>query len=157
MKKNKNLTYTLTSNLPLTHLELLKKYYSEVFNVEMINTFIKEAKKPKKNRAILSIQNDDSLEGTFGELQDYQIIIWIKDKNKIIFKNRILKFDFRSNKTKEWIKYHVDNNDFVDLIDFQVSQYCQKYIKRDKDLNEIKIKNDDFQNKYRYENDKMNL
>lgn len=157
MKKNKNLTYTLTSNLPLTHLELLKKYYSEVFNVEMINTFIKEAKKPKKNRAILSIQNDDSLEGTFGELQDYQMIIWIKDKNKIIFKNRILKFDFRSNKTKEWIKYHVDNNDFVDLIDFQVSQYCQKYIKRDKDLNEIKIKNDDFQNKYRYENDKMNL
>lgn len=157
MKKNKNLTLTLTSNLPLTHLELLKKYYSEVFNVEMINTFIKEAKKPKKNHAILSIQNDDSLEGAFGELQDYQMIIWIKDKNKIIFKNRILKFDFRSNKTKEWIKYHVDNNDFVDLIDFQVSQYCQKYIKRDKDLNEIKIKNDDFQNKYRYENDKMDL
>lgn len=157
MKKNKNLTFTHTSNLPLTHLELLKKYYSEVFNVEMINTFIKEAKKPKKNRAILSIQNDDSLEGTFGELQDYQMIIWIKDKNKIIFKNRILKFDFRSNKTKEWIKYHVDNNDFVDLIDFQVSQYCQKYMKRDKDLNEIKIKNDDFQNKYRYENDKMDL
>lgn len=157
MKKNKNLTFTHTANLSLTHLELLQKYYSEVFNVEMINTFIKEAKKPKKNRAILSIQNDDSLEGTFGELQDYQMIIWIKDKNKIIFKNRILKFDFRSNKTKEWIKYHVDNNDFVDLIDFQVSQYCQKYMKKDKDFNRIKIKNNDFQNKYRYENNKMDL
>lgn len=157
MKKNKNLTFTHTPNLPLTHLELLKKYYSEVFNVEMINTFIKETKKTKKNRAILSIQNDDSLEGIFGELQDYQMIIWIKDKNKIIFKNRILKFDFRSNKTKEWIKYHVDNNDFVDLIDFQVSQYCQKYMKKDKDFNKIKIKNNDFQNKYRYENNKMDL
>lgn len=157
MKKNKNLTLMHTANLPLTHLELLKKYYSEVFNVEMINIFIKEAKKSKKNSVILSIQNDKSLEETFGELQDYQMIIWIKDKNKIIFKNKILKFDFKSNKTKEWIKYHVDNNDFVDLIDFQVSQYCQKYMKKDKDFNEIKIKNNDFQNKYRYENNKMDL
>lgn len=157
MKKNKNLTLTHTANLPLTHLELLKKYYSEVFNVEMINIFIKETKKSKKNSAILSIQNDKSLEETFGELQDYQMIIWIKDTNKIIFKNKILKFDFKSNKTKEWIKYHVDNNDFVDLIDFQVSQYCQKYMKKDKDFNEIKIKNNDFQNKYRYKNDKMDL
>ena len=61
------------------------------------------------------------------------------------------------NKTKEWIKYHMNDDNFVDLVDFQVSQYCQKYMKSDKDFNEIRAKNDNFQNKYRYKNNKMDL
>ena len=157
MKKNKNLTFTHTANLSLTHLELLQKYYLEVFNVEIINTFIKEMKKQKKNCAILTTQDNGNLEETLGKQQYYQMAIWIKDKNKIIFKDKILKFDFKVNKTKEWIKYHMNDENFVDLVDFQVSQYCQKYMKSDKDLNEIRAKNDSFQNKYRYKNDKMEL
>ena len=157
MKKNKNLTFTQTANLSLTHLELLQKYYLEVFNVEIINTFIKEMKKQKKNCAILTTQDNGNLEETLGKQQYYQMAIWIKDKNKIIFKDKILKFDFKVNKTKEWIKYHMNDENFVDLVDFQVSQYCQKYMKSDKDLNEIRAKNDSFQNKYRYKNDKMEL
>lgn len=157
MKKNKNLTFTHTANLSLTHLELLQKYYSEVFNVEIVNTFIKEMKKQKKNCAILTTQDNGNLEETLGKQLYYQMAIWIKDKNKIIFKDKILKFDFKVNKTKEWIKYHMNDDNFVDLIDFQVSQYCQKYMKSDKDFNEIRAKNDNFQNKYRYKNNKMDL
>lgn len=157
MKKNQNLTFTHTANLSLTHLELLQKYYSEVFNVEIVNTFIKEIEKQKENCAILTIQDNGNLEETLGKQQYYQMAIWIKDKNKIIFKDRILKFDFKVNKTKEWIKYHMNDNNFVDLVDFQVSQYCQKYMKSDKDFNEIRVKNDNFQNKCRYKNDKMDL
>ena len=157
MKKNKNLTFMHTANLSLTHLELLQKYYLEVFNVEIVNTFIKEMKKQKKNCAILTTQDNGNLEETLGKQQYYQMAIWIKDKNKIIFKDRILKFDFKVNKTKEWIKYHMNDDNFVDLVDFQVSQYCQKYMKSDKDFNEIRVKNDNFQNKYRYKNDKMDL
>ena len=157
MEKNKNLTFTHTANLSLTHLELLQKYYSEVFNVEIINTFIKEMEKQKENCAILTIQDNGNLEETLGKQQYYQMAIWIKDKNKIIFKDKILKFDFKVNKTKEWIKYHMNDDNFVDLIDFQVSQYCQKYMKSDKDFNEIRAKNDNFQNKYRYKNNKMDL
>lgn len=157
MKKNKNLTFTHTANLSLTHLELLQKYYSEVFNVEIVNTFIKEMEKQKENCAILTIQDNGNLEETLGKQQYYQMAIWIKDKNKIIFKDKILKFDFKVNKTKEWIKYHMNDDNFVDLVDFQVSQYCQKYMKSDKDFNEIRAKNDNFQNKYRYKNNKMDL
>ena len=157
MKKNKNLTFTHTANLSLTHLELLQKYYSEVFNVEIVNTFIKEMEKQKENCAILTIQDNGNLEETLGKQPYYQMAIWIKDKNKIIFKDKILKFDFKVNKTKEWIKYHMNDDNFVDLVDFQVSQYCQKYMKSDKDFNEIRAKNDNFQNKYRYKNDKMEL
>ena len=157
MKKNKNLTFTHTANLSLTHLELLQKYYSEVFNVEIVNTFIKEMKKQKKNCAILTTQDNGNLEETLGKQQYYQMAIWIKDKNKINFKDKILKFDFKVNKTKEWIKYHMNDDNFVDLIDFQVSQYCQKYMKSDKDFNEIRAKNDNYQNKYRYKNNKMDL
>ena len=157
MEKNKNLTFMNTANLSLTHLELLQKYYLEVFNVEIINTFIKEMKKQKENCAILTTQDNGNLEETLGKQQYYQMAIWIKDKNKIIFKDKILKFDFKVNKTKEWIKYHMNDDNFVDLVDFQVSQYCQKYMKSDKDLNEIRAKNDNFQNKYRYKNDKMEL
>lgn len=157
MKKNKNLTFTHTANLSLTHLELLQKYYSEVFNVEIVNTFIKEMEKQKENCAILTIQDNGNLEETLGKQPYYQMAIWIKDKNKIIFKDKILKFDFKVNKTKEWIKYHMNDDNFVDLVDFQVSQYCQKYMKSDKDFNEIRAKNDNFQNKYRYKNDKMDL
>lgn len=157
MKKNKNLTFTHTANLSLTHLELLQKYYSEVFNVEIVNTFIKEMEKQKENCAILTIQDNGNLEETLGKQPYYQMAIWIKDKNKIIFKDKILKFDFKVNKTKEWIKYHMNDDNFVDLIDFQVSQYCQKYMKSDKDFNEIRAKNDNFQNKYRYKNNKMDL
>ena len=157
MGKNKNLTFMHTANLSLTHLELLQKYYLEVFNVEIINTFIKEMKKQKKNCAILTTQDNGNLEETLGKQQYYQMAIWIKDKNKIIFKDKILKFDFKVNKTKEWIKYHMNDDNFVDLVDFQVSQYCQKYMKSDKDFNEIRAKNDNFQNKYRYKNNKMDL
>ena len=157
MEKNKNLTFMHTANLSLTHLELLQKYYLEVFNVEIINTFIKEMKKQKKNCAILTTQDNGNIEETLGKQQYYQMAIWIKDKNKIIFKDKILKFDFKVNKTKEWIKYHMNDDNFVDLVDFQVSQYCQKYMKSDKDFNEIRAKNDNFQNKYRYKNDKMDL
>ena len=157
MEKNKNLTFTQTANLSLTHLELLQKYYSEVFNVEIVNTFIKEMEKQKENCAILTIQDNGNLEETLGKQQYYQMAIWIKDKNKIIFKDKILKFDFKVNKTKEWIKYHMNDDNFVDLVDFQVSQYCQKYMKSDKDFNEIRAKNDNFQNKYRYKNNKMDL
>ena len=157
MEKNKNLTFTHTANLSLTHLELLQKYYSEVFNVEIVNTFIKEMEKQKENCAILTIQDNGNLEETLGKQPYYQMAIWIKDKNKIIFKDKILKFDFKVNKTKEWIKYHMNDDNFVDLVDFQVSQYCQKYMKSDKDFNEIRAKNDNFQNKYRYKNDKMEL
>lgn len=157
MKKNKNLTFTHTANLSLTRLELLQKYYSEVFNVEIVNTFIKEMKKQKKNCAILTTQDNGNLEETLGKQQYYQMAIWIKDKNKIFFKDKILKFDFKVNKTKEWIKYHMNDDNFVDLVDFQVSQYCQKYMKSDKDFNEIRAKNDNFQNKYRYKNNKMDL
>ena len=157
MEKNKNLTFTHTANLSLTHLELLQKYYLEVFNVKIVNTFIKEMKKQKKNCAILTTQDNGNLEETLGEQQYYQMAIWIKDKNKIIFKDKILKFDFKVNKTKEWIKYHMNDDNFVDLVDFQVSQYCQKYMKSDKDFNEIRAKNDNFQNKYRYKNNKMDL
>lgn len=157
MKKNKNLTFTHTANLSLTHLELLQKYYSEVFNVEIVNTFIKEMKKQKKNCAILTTQDNGNLEETLGKQPYYQMAIWIKDENKIIFKDKILKFDFKVNKTKEWIKYHMNDDNFVDLVDFQVSQYCQKYMKSDKDFNEIRAKNDNFQNKYRYKNNKMDL
>ena len=157
MKKNKNLTFTHTANLYLTRLELLQKYYSEVFNVEIVNTFIKEMKKQKKNCAILTTQDNGNIEETLGKQQYYQMAIWIKDKNKIIFKDKILKFDFKVNKTKEWIKYHMNDDNFVDLVDFQVSQYCQKYMKSDKDFNEIRAKNDNFQNKYRYKNNKMDL
>lgn len=157
MEKNKNLTFMHTANLSLTHLELLQKYYLEVFNVEIVNTFIKEMKKQKKNCAILTTQDNGNLEETLGEQQYYQMAIWIKDKNKIIFKDKILKFDFKVNKTKEWIKYHMNDDNFVDLVDFQVSQYCQKYMKSDKDFNEIRAKNDNFQNKYRYKNNKMDL
>ena len=157
MKKNKNLTFTHTVNLSLTRLELLQEYYSEVFNVEIVNTFIKEMKKQKKNCAILTTQDNGNLEETLGKQQYYQMAIWIKDKNKIIFKDKILKFDFKVNKTKEWIKYHMNDDNFVDLVDFQVSQYCQKYMKSDKDFNEIRAKNDNFQNKYRYKNNKMDL
>lgn len=157
MKKNKNLTFTHTANLSLTHLELLQRYYSEVFNVEIVNTFIKEMEKQKKNCAILTTQDNGNLEETLGKQQYYQMAIWIKDKNKTIFKDKILKFDFKVNKTKEWIKYHMNDDNFVDLVDFQVSQYCQKYMKSDKDFNEIRAKNDNFQNKYRYKNNKMDL
>ena len=157
MEKNKNLTFMHTANLSLTHLELLQKYYLEVFNVEIINTFIKEMKKQKKNCAILTTQDNGNIEETLGKQQYYQMAIWIKDKNKIIFKDKILKFDFKVNKTKEWIKYHMNDDNFVDLVDFQVSQYCQKYMKSDKDFNEIRAKNDNFQNKYRYKNNKMDL
>ena len=157
MEKNKNLTFMHTANLSLTHLELLQKYYLEVFNVEIVNTFIKEMKKQKKNCAILTTQDNGNLEETLGKQQYYQMAIWIKDKNKIIFKDKILKFDFKVNKTKEWIKYHMNDDNFVDLVDFQVSQYCQKYMKSDKDFNEIRAKNDNFQNKYRYKNNKMDL
>lgn len=157
MEKNKNLTFTHTANLSLTHLELLQKYYSEVFNVEIVNTFIKEMEKQKENCAILTIQDNGNLEETLGKQPYYQMAIWIKDKNKIIFKDKILKFDFKVNKTKEWIKYHMNDDNFVDLVDFQVSQYCQKYMKSDKDFNEIRAKNDNFQNKYRYKNNKMDL
>ena len=129
MEKNKNLTFMHTANLSLTHLELLQKYYLEVFNVEIVNTFIKEMKKQKKNCAILTTQDNGNLEETLGKQQYYQMAIWIKDKNKIIFKDKILKFDFKVNKTKEWIKYHMNDDNFVDLVDFQVSQYCQKYMK----------------------------
>lgn len=157
MNKNENLTLAVSAKLPLTHLELLQKYYLEVFNVEIVNTFIKEIKKQKENCAILTIQDNGSLEETLGKQPYYQMAIWIKDRNKIIFKDKILKFDFKANKTKEWIKYHMNDNNFVDLIDFQVSQYCQKYMKNNKDFNEIRTKNDDFQNKYRYENDKIDF
>lgn len=157
MKKNKNLTFMHTANLSLTHLELLQKYYSEVFNVEIVNTFIKEMEKQKENCAILTIQDNGNLEETLGKQPYYQMAIWIKDKNKIIFKDKILKFDFKVNKTKEWIKYHMNDDNFVDLVDFQVNQYCQKYMKSDKDFNEIRAKNDNFQNKYRYKNNKMEL
>ena len=157
MEKNKNLKFMHTANLSLTHLELLQKYYLEVFNVEIVNTFIKEMKKQKKNCAILTTQDNGNLEETLGKQQYYQMAIWIKDKNKIIFKDKILKFDFKVNKTKEWIKYHMNDDNFVDLVDFQVSQYCQKYMKSDKDFNEIRAKNDNFQNKYRYKNNKMDL
>lgn len=157
MKKNKNLTFTHTANLSLTHLELLQKYYSEVFNVEIVNTFIKEMEKQKENCAILTIQDNGNLEETLGKQPYYQMAIWIKDKNKIIFKDKILKFDFKVDKTKEWIKYHMNDDNFVDLVDFQVSKYCQKYMKSDKDFNEIRAKNDNFQNKYRYKNNKMDL
>ena len=157
MEKNKNLTFMHTANLSLTHLELLQKYYLEVFNVEIVNTFIKEMKKQKKNCAILTTQDNGNLEETLDKQPYYQMAIWIKDKNKIIFKDKILKFDFKVNKTKEWIKYHMNDDNFVDLVDFQVSQYCQKYMKSDKDFNEIRAKNDNFQNKYRYKNDKMDL
>ena len=157
MEKNKNLTFMNTANLSLTHLELLQKYYLEVFNVEIVNTFIKEMKKQKKNCAILTTQDNGNIEETLGKQQYYQMAIWIKDKNKIIFKDKILKFDFKVNKTKEWIKYHMNDDNFVDLVDFQVSQYCQKYMKSDKDFNEIRAKNDNFQNKYRYKNNKMDL
>ena len=114
-------------------------------------------KKQKKNCAILTTQDNGNLEETLGKQQYYQMAIWIKDKNKIIFKDKILKFDFKVNKTKEWIKYHMNDDNFVDLVDFQVSQYCQKYMKSDKDFNEIRAKNDNFQNKYRYKNNKMDL
>ena len=157
MDWNENLNYTTSGKLPLTKLELLKKYYLEVFNVEMVNTFIKEIKKPKKNCSSLSIQNEENLEEAFRTPQYYQMAIWIKDKNKIIFKDRILKFNFEINKTKKWIKYHMNDSSFVDLIDFQVSQYCQRYMKSDKGFNEIRAKNDNFQSKYQYENDKINL
>ena len=114
-------------------------------------------KKQKENCAILTIQDNGNLEETLDKQSYYQIAIWIKDKNKIIFKDKILKFDFKVNKTKEWIKYHMNDDNFVDLVDFQLSQYCQKYMKSDKDFNEIRAKNDNFQNKYRYKNDKMEL
>lgn len=157
MDWNENLNHTTSGQLPLTKLELLKKYYLEVFNVEMVNTFIKETKRPKKNCSSLSIQNEENLEESFRKTQYYQMAIWIKDKNKIIFKDRILKFNFEINKTKEWIKYHMNDSSFVDLIDFQVSQYCKRYMKSDKSFNEIRAKNDNFQSKYQYENDKINL
>lgn len=157
MNKNENLTLAVSAKLPLTHLELLQKYYLEVFNVEIVNTFIKEIKKQKENCAILTIQDNGNLEETLGKQPCYQMAVWVKDKNKIIFKDKILKFDFKANKTKEWIKYHMNDNNFVDLIDFQVSQYCQKYMKSGKDFNEIRTKNDDFQNKYRYKNDKIDF
>lgn len=106
-------------------LELLKDYYSKNFNVEIVDFFIK-SKEQKKNKEKILFTDYEQTQPDLNELTEYKVIIWLKDKNKIISRNRIIKFSFRSFKSKFWIINHTDQKDFVEFVDQYLNKYCKK-------------------------------
>lgn len=152
----KNIVPNSPIKISETRLNLLKQYYLEVFKVEMLNLFIKNNNSSKQNKFNLVLA-DGEPDSNFGEnAQNYTIAIWIKDYNKFLFKNRVIKLNFKSTKSKKWIMNNTEHEAFIRLVDLQVNEYCQKYMKTDKDFANIQKKNDNFQSKINNNNNNNN-
>ena len=133
--------------LPNTRLSLLKKYYLEVFQVEIVDLLIKESNSKKPNKFNLVLTDDEPAQESVENMQNYIIAVWIKDYNKLFFKTKVIKLNFKSTKSKKWIISNMENENFIKLIDLQVNEYCRKYMMTAKDMDKIQDKNDNFYSK----------
>lgn len=151
----KDVAFNSGIEIPKTHLNLLKQYYCEVFKVEMLDFFIKENNSKKTNKFNLVLTDGEPNSNLVENAQNYTIAIWVKDYNKFLFKNRIIKLNFKSTKSKKWIINNIEHEAFIRLVDLQMNEYCRKYMKTDKDFANIQRKNDNFQSKINNNNNKM--
>lgn len=133
-------------------LNQIKNYFNNLFNVDFINLLIKRNERQKINKFIDKYEKKENSALLGGIYIKY--IIYIKDNNKKIFKNKIIKKSvFLSGDILEKNKNIDDINErigfiIINSIKDELSNYCiKKYLKKIKNIekiNEYTIKNNQF-------------
>lgn len=125
----------------------IKTYYNKIFNIEIKEVFFKNS----FNKACEKLVKSENYLSNL-KIMCFPIIIWIKDNNKKIFKNKFIKGNYNStiyrNENNKNLSFRQELYCFVDKI---LCEYCQhKYLeKMDNETIEMIIrKNDEINNDY---------
>ena len=137
MKKLKNITTKLQKVDFDSEISKISYYYKYVFNIDVINLYKKQSKNTTEYQKIDN-QNEN-----------YDYFVLIKDNNYNIFKHKRLEIT-ETYEIEDMIngKFITNTNDFAELLDQTLFEYCEKMYFNDKNSEIIKKRNEKINKAY---------